>query len=305
MQVKDKYFNGKEVDGEVGIEIELEGNAFPEDFTLMGAVDDKWTPHHDGSLRGACREYVLTRPVPREEVGEVLTKLHTVLHNAGTKVAPSVRTGVHVHINVRQLTVEEVFKFMLTWFIFESILVRYCGEDRVGNLFCLRGSDAEAYMEALEEASRTNDLNVLYTDELRYSAMNPKALCEYGSLEFRCLKSPEDIRDIEQWVKLLLKVKDFSLTIDDPREFVEQISVAGGDVIAEEVFGELLPVLPAHDWTMELYDGLRLVQPIIYGRDWNSPEQEDVVLKTELPATLYDAKKRGVLTAREVVEFNV
>lgn len=306
MQVKDKYFGGRDVDGEVGIEIEMEGRGFPDGGLFNMETDRQWTAHHDGSLRGSSMEIVLAQPVPRDKVNDVLASAANALKAAGTKIIPSVRTGVHVHINVRHMTVEQVFKFMFSWFLFESVLVRYCGADRVGNLFCLRGSEAEVYMDTLEEAVRTGDLNLLYTDELRYSAMNPKALIEYGSLEFRCLKTPDDIMDIEKWVRLLLQVKDFSLTIDDPIEMLDMISRIGGDEIAEQCFNdELLELLPVMDWTTEMFDGLRLVQPIIHARRWNDPAQEDVMFATELPMTLRLAKEEGLLTPLEVVELNL
>ena len=305
MLLKDKYFDGKNVPGEVGIEIEMEGRNFPDPMLFTRATEGMWTGHHDGSLRGSSMEIVLSQPVPRDKVTDVLSSAAINLVNAGTTVTPSVRTGVHIHINVRELTEEQVFKFMFCWFLFESILVRYCGEDRVGNLFCLRGSDAEQYMEALEEAVRTSDLNVLYTDELRYSAMNPKALIEYGSLEFRCLKTPKNILDVAEWVKILLEVKDFSLTIDDPVEMLDMISRIGGEEIAEDCFQETIGALPAEDWTMEMFEGLRLIQPIIHVREWGKPELEDVLFATELPKTLAQAKKAGALTALEVVDYNL
>jgi hypothetical protein len=305
MQVKDKYFNGRDVDGEVGIEIEMEGKHFPDPVSFTHATDGVWAGHHDGSLRGSSIEIVLFKPVPRDMVNEVLASAVKTLINAGSELIPSVRTGVHVHINIRHMTEEEVFKFMFCWFLMESVLVRYCGEDRVGNLFCLRGSDAEAYMDLLESAVKEGDFNILYTDELRYSAMNPKALIEYGSLEFRCLKTPEDIMDVSDWVDILLAVKDFSLTIEDPAELLDMISRVGGDEIAEKCFGPLLEKLPVEDWTMEMFSGLRLIQPIIYARNWNLPEEEDVVFATELPESWKAAKKAGILTAKEVVENNV
>lgn len=305
MQVKDKYFNGHNVAGEVGIEIEMEGKNFPDMYLLVDATNGLWCGHHDGSLRGASLEIVLAKPVPRDKVLKALTKAADTFKEAGTKLKPSVRTGVHVHINVRDMTEEQVFKFMFCWFLFESVLVRYCGEDRVGNLFCLRGTEAETYMEYLEKSVQDGDLNVLYTDELRYSAMNPKALCEYGSLEFRCLKTPEDILDVAEWASILLAVKDFSLTIDDPVEMLDMISREGGDAIAKECFGDLVHALPAEDWTMEMFEGLRLIQPIIHARRWNDPEYEDVVFATELPLSLKEAKNRGALTALEVVEYNL
>ncbi|MCP4364975.1 MAG: hypothetical protein GY800_06705 [Planctomycetes bacterium] len=305
MQVKDKYFGGKSVQGEVGIEIELEGKNFPDSYRFTEATDNVWTWHNDGSLRGASAEIVLAKPIPRNMVTDALAVASDKFKDAGTKFKPSVRTGVHVHVNVREMTLEQTYIFMLMWLMFENPLVRYCGEDRQGNLFCLRSADAEAYLDALEQSIKTNDFKLLYTDGLRYSAMNPKALCQYGSLEFRCMKTPEDINDIVVWVSLLLKLKDASMNIKDPRELLEKISMEGGYEYAEEVFGDLLPVLGQQDWTAELYEGLRRIQPCVYSREWDQPELDDVVLETELPQTMVEAKKRKALTPREIVEYNI
>lgn len=305
MQVKDRYFNGTDVDGEVGIEIEMEGVHFPNPDMFQSAVNHVWSWHNDGSLRGAANgEIVLSKPVPRDSVVDVLASASAALKDAGTKLQPSVRTGVHVHVNIRNLSIEQTFIFMLTFLLFEQSLVRYCGEDRQGNLFCLRSQDAEAYLDALEHAIRHNDLKSLYTDQLRYSAMNPKALYQYGSLEFRCLKTPDDLMDIVEWVDILLYLKDFSLTIKDPRDLIEQISLNGGDAIAHECFREYTEALGNPDWTTEMYEGLRRIQPAVFAKEWNAPEHEDIVLHTELPQTLYEAKLRGALTALEVVTMD-
>lgn len=304
MQVKDKYFNGQDVDGEVGIEVELEGANLPSGPMFNQAAAGIWGAHHDGSLRGSSCEIVLTKPVPREEVHDTLDLASNIMKEVGAILEPSVRTGVHIHVNIRHLTMEQTFIYMLTFLLFETALVRYCGEDRQGNLFCLRSQDAEAYLGALETAIRSNDFNKLYTDQLRYSAMNPKALCEYGSLEFRCLKTPKKIKAIEEWVDILLRLKDFSLTIKDPRDLIERISIEGGFEIAKQCFGEYAEMLDGGDWTVELYEGLRRIQPAVFSRSWNSPENEDVVLHTELPDSLYEAKLRGALIPKEVVELN-
>jgi len=306
MLVKDKYFEGKSVNGEVGIEIELEGESFPDSATFVKATNNIWTWHSDGSLRGKQNgEIVLAAPVPREAVKDTLAIASDVFKATEAKLIPSTRTGVHIHINVRELTMEQTYIFMLMWLLFENPLVRYCGEDRQGNLFCLRSSDAEAYISELEKSIRDNDFKVLFTDQLRYSAMNPKALCQYGSLEFRCLRTPNKIKDIEKWVDILLAVKDFSLTIKDPTELLQRISLEGGDVFAEEAFGELLESIPADDWVSEIYDGLRRIQPAVYAREWGAVALDDIVFNTELPKDLHEAKKRGALSPREVIEFNL
>jgi len=302
MLVKERYFQFKnQPKGEIGIEIELEG----ENLFLKG-LGGLWNITHDGSLRGAENsELVLKQPILRSNIRQVLGHLDRHFTEENTIIKPSVRTGVHIHVNVQEMTIEQVFIFQLIWLLFEIPMVNYCGEDRAGNLFCLRSSDAEIIIEKLQEAVVSNDLRVLYTDELRYSAMNPKALCEYGSLEFRCLKTPKKMLDISKWINLLLKIKDFSLTVDNPQDLLYRISVEGPDAIAEEVFGELINYLDVQDWSKVVYESLRRVQPIIYSRDWALPDlSETLIFQVELPLDLSEAKEKGALTAREVVEWN-
>lgn len=303
MQVKDKYFGGKDVEGEVGIEIEIEGENLPDIVNFNHAVGDIWSHHQDGSLRGNTCEVVLHKPVPRVQVKEVLQRVQQVFAEFGSKIIPSVRTGVHIHINIRHLTQEQTYIFMLLWLLFENVLVRYCGEDREGNLFCLRSMDAQSYLDHLEHSITENDFDILYTDELRYSAMNPKALCEYGSLEFRCMKTPKILINIEEWVNLLLRVKDASLEIKDPRDLLESISLQGGDKIAKEVFGDLVEKLDVEDWTLELYEGLRRIQTVVFCKEWDSPEYEDLVVKVGLPQNMEEAKEAGLLTPLQIVEY--
>lgn len=306
MQLKDLYFGGRNVEGEVGIEIEVEGK-MPDMYELMELreeVEHFWMNEHDGSLRGSSTEFVLKQPILRRQVNTALGVLAVGWDELGGEIVPSVRTGVHVHVNVRDLTMKQTFIFMILFILFEDVLVRYCGEDRTGNLFCRRSSDAESYIDALMAAIYNNSIDGLYTDDLRYAAMNPKALREYGSLEFRCLKTPENIMDIELWVNMLLSLKDAAQRIDDPVQLIENISVEGGDTLAKKVFGDFRHFLPVTDWTLEIFKTLRLVQPAVYARDWTKPDPNPVILETELPQDAHEAWDRGgILTPREVVEY--
>jgi len=301
MLVKDRYFKGRnQPKGEIGIEIEIEGRRLH-----TAGIPDIWSVTHDGSLRGEENlELVLKQPIPRGMVAKALNEIDAHFDENNAIIIPSVRTGVHIHVNVQELTMEQAFIFQLMWLLFETPMVSYCGEDRTGNLFCLRSSDAETIIDKLHEAVRKNDFKTLYTDELRYGAMNPKALCEYGSLEFRCLKTPNRAIEIHQWVQLLLKLKDYALHLKNPQELISRISLEGADAIADEVFGELLPILVVEDWTEVLYDSLRRIQPIVFARDWEaSAELDGILFKAELPQDVHEAKRKGALTAREVVDY--
>ena len=280
-KVKDMFFRGKNIRGEIGIEIEMEGKGFPmEDL-------DSWYSREDGSLRGAeedKREFVLIRPCKREDTLARLSSLSADLEEHGSKINPSYRTGVHIHTNVRDMTFNQVFTYIFSYYMFEDALMQFAGDDRVGNLFCLRARDAEGIGRTLEKAIKRRDLLALYTDEIRYSSMNLKSLKQYGSIEFRGLPFNGDFQQIESWIQLLLAVKDFSLTVENPKELVALLSKKGGATLAKEVFGDLFPLLPKVDWDVLLLNSVRLVQRLVYLIDWEDNEDNYFIVNTNLNA---------------------
>ncbi len=135
-------------------------------------------------------------------------------------------------------------------------------------------------IEEIGKAIEQQSLGCLHSDNIRYSSMNLKALKEYGSIEFRGLPFSGDFDQIEVWTKLLLAVKDYSLTLETPRNLVENISKLGCKKLGEEVFKGLAEHLKVPNWNSML-DGVRLVQKLIYLNEWKD-ETNYIKLKTNL-----------------------
>ena len=262
-KVKDMFFKGKNIRGEVGIEIEMEGRGFPHEDL------DSWYSKEDGSLRGDSREYVLIRPCKRDDVPARLESLSRDLKEVGATIKPSYRTGVHIHVNIRALTFVQTFNFIFTYMMLEHLMMEYAGEGRAGNLFCLRVEDAEGVMDNMRKVIKTKSLAHFHTDEVRYSSMNLKAIKQYGSIEFRGLPFIGDFEKVGTWASLLLAIKDYSLTLKTPQELAENISKLGPVKLCEEIFGDLLKDLPQDKWDT-LLDGVRRAQPLIYSDEWKN-----------------------------------
>jgi len=255
---------------EIGIEIEMEGR------NLTIKRNRTWNMVHDGSLRGEeVMEYILSSPTERKNVKRDLTKLIAMLNHEGpdyykARLAPSDRCGVHIHINVQHFTFQQVFNFMFLYLMFEKVIVGYCGESREGNLFCLRASDAESFIDQLIECRRTSDLCKLQHGRgmagLRYASINPSALFKFGSLEFRSLRTPSDLMDIDEWVSILYQVKEASLLYDDPIRFIELYSMRGEDRFFDDMMGPVADLLrrKVKDVDQKLMDGVRLTQDVAY-----------------------------------------
>lgn len=262
-----EIFRVKAKKGEVGIEIEMEG------VNLASNVKG-WLNEADGSLRGEAMEYILSAPVPRDKVKTALKALQDNLRDNGAKLEPSDRCGVHIHINCQDMTIQQAINFAVMWLIFEDVLVKYCGEDREGNLFCERAKDAEFLIQMLINAQVYQSLNY-FDQHLRYSAINMTAIPKFGSIEFRTLRSPKNFATIADWADILLALKDNSLKFNMPRDIVEACSFNGAASFFSQVFGGMSETLACKGLSQMIMEGVRRVQNIAYA--------ELVVKKKEQP----------------------
>jgi hypothetical protein len=257
------FFGNERKEGEVGLEIEVEG-----ENVLHQAILNHWVIDKDGSLRNDSAEYKLCEPIPRDKVLPVLLYLYQKLDRAGTQILDSHRTGVHVHINVQQLTVKELYQFITLYLCIEELMVRWAGPKRVGNLFCLRASDAEGLVNLLSNALSSGNLQELHSDRVRYASLNVKAIQDYGSLEFRALRggliTPQEIAT---WVTMILEIKDAALRFNNPREIIESFSGQGPEKFLENI-GPTVNLLNFDNQEQLLRLGVRNAQEVAYCNKW-------------------------------------
>jgi len=202
-------------EGDLGIEVEVEGDSLPN----RGLV--YWRVEKDGSLRGESAEYVLREPLTVGAAEDAIAELEAAYRDHESVVHDSIRAGVHVHVNVQELEVQQLGSFITTYLILEEMLVKWCGKSREGNLFCLRCSDAEATLDKFCEAFRTRNYRMLFDDDIRYSSINLKALCEYGSVEFRSMRGTRELDKILLWAKMLKGLRDFAKEFETPLDVVD------------------------------------------------------------------------------------
>jgi hypothetical protein len=258
-------FQGKMLTGEFGIEVEVEG------VKVAPMNNIHWMSKPDNSLRGIENlEYVLKKPITYNTIPKAVKALVTHWNKNNTDVMEVFRAGIHVHINVRDLTFKQLITFLSIAYIVEGLLVDFCGEERTGNYFCLISQDAEFPLYALDEACKTQNIKVLRNDDLRYSFINLKAIPEYGSVEFRGLKTTKQCEQIYPFATMLKAMKEFSKK-SSPTKLVEDFSKQGVDEWLLAIFEEDLPKI--YHGTKEenhtLHQNMRRIQNIVYGYDWD------------------------------------
>lgn len=266
----------KPVEGEVGLELECEGkNLYMSPISFWKAVPDH-------SLRPVGEhqpvEYVLREPLPRTQIGEALDYLEARLQGAKSELIFSHRTSVHVHVNCQTLSMRELAQFLCLYFIFEDLLVEFSGNERKGNLFCLRAKDAEFQIEMLTKAYRTFNFGDVFNQNYRYSACNLASLSAHGSLEFRSMRGTVDKAVIQDWIRLLLHLKDRAMMFSTPAHIADLFTKMGPLSFADFVFANC-PVAPQtrswfihhQDLNQSLWTGLRTMRDVAHAIDWNTP----------------------------------
>lgn len=292
----------KQKKGDVGIEIECEG------INLPNEIKDYWNVVNDGSLRapdeprGAALEYVLKTPVAHKDSRKALELLRDAM--ADSRLVWSYRTSVHVHINVQQLTLKQLYSFFTLYITLEDLLSEYAGGlERMGNLFCLRAYDAEGIIDTLRRAIRDDNLELFRDDNLHYAGMNVQALYKYGSVEFRAMRGNLDIDLISSWIDTLIGLRELACKYDNPTEIPVRLSELGlngflRSHLPEQVFNAVILYDDLHN---RLYEGMRLAQNIAYGVEWRTDKPEE---KPKSEKSLYSQFIEGEIGAAEFLAQN-
>lgn len=264
--------------GEIGLEVECEGT------DLFKSPLSYWTMHNEHSLRKYKghdpAEYALKAPVSRGVLDKALAYLKHRLESGNAFVADSPRTSVHVHLNCQYMTMAEVITFYLLYLIVEELLVEFCGEGRVANLFCLRVRDAGHFFLALQEAISSESYSGLSSDDLRYTACNTAALAKFGSLEFRtgrCWTDGEGYLDtdkIKLWVDILQGIKAQAALLDGPTSVCALFEKLGPDDLLHYIFPDdkHYAIFAAQDDVRSrVWAGFRQAKELAYSCSWKEP----------------------------------
>lgn len=252
-------------EGDLGVEIEVEGKRLP-------FCESYWRNEEDGSLKGEeSREYVLLEPMSLKGVRNALDYLDTCYKATKAVVDDTVRAGVHVHVNCQRLTLTELYNFMTIYLVLENVMVKWCGDYREGNLFCLRASDAEWVLSEIKKSTTDGRRDLrrrFHRDELRYASMNLKALGDYGSIEFRAMRGTRDLDLIYTWAESLLGLREYAKKFNSPSSVIEAFSIHGAVGFMKLALGSNCEKFICKDVEKLLFQGMRNAQDVAYCCDW-------------------------------------
>lgn len=288
--------------GDIGIEIEVEGDNLPYNVSLSKV----WRQDADGSLQGPSCEYVMNKPGSAGEVEEALDLLWYNYTLNDTHIRESIRAGVHVHINVQDMTPKTMFNFVCLYIILEEVLLEHCGENRKGNHFCLRVKDAEYIIHKIIDSITNNNLGDLGDENIRYSSLNMTSLLKYGSIEFRSMRSTSVKEDISFWANLLLHLRESSLEFSTPEDIVSEFSHMGYKDFMKRVLGKYYKTFEeVDDIEQKVLRGVRYAQDIAFCgiMDWDELYQTGQKKIKEQADGISDTQQRAF--DRVSTSFNI
>ena len=236
--LKEKPMEWCTTQGMVGIEIEVENitnSLYPLAY---------WSVKTDGSLRNHGVELVSV-PLQIKQVQLALEHAFNVL-TAHNKPDFSNRTSIHIHVNCRDLTQNQIYNFILLYALFEKHFYSFAGNKRMNSIFCV-------------PLFRTNQLNVLdkvvyglSPDWHKYCGINLLPLYQntvtqgYGTIEFRHLYGTSNQREILEWINDIMCLRKYACEIskDDLLKNIKEMNTTSSYIsLYSQVFAKGRKVL--------------------------------------------------------------
>ena len=209
----------------IGIEVEVENMRDPNEIRMLPNFSDFWKTTKDGSLRNNGIELVSV-PLRGINISGALAYLHDFLTRVYDKHHFSHRCGIHVHVNCRDYTLEQVNNIIYTYCCVENLLFKqFVQNEREGNSFCMPVNDVfigKVYHKA------------------KYQALNRRCLEELGTLEFRHLLGTSNIETIKKWIKLITNLVRYATTktTDELTKTINDLNTLSTyEVFVREVLG--------------------------------------------------------------------
>lgn len=178
-----------------GIEVEVEN--IPDAPNKL----NYWNITTDNSLRNHGYEYC-SFPIRANQVEGAIQELDEALPKTRTF---SERTSCHVHMNVRDLAISEIYNLIVIYYALENVIFKWVGHDRENNIFCIPLNEGRFYRSLPYFETHINDTIHNWN---KYTALNLIPIREKGTVEFRHMYGTLDSGTLLTWINILCCLKD-------------------------------------------------------------------------------------------------
>jgi len=230
----------------LGLEFEFEGvrqeGAGMVALSLAKYVKEPWARYWnfklDRSLHDAGCEYVFAEPLFGTDA--LIAVFSLCEYAKKNKFKVSIRTGLHVHVDVRDLTRIELARLNVLFALFERAVYRYAGNNREENVFCLpwyRSDQMQSHVHQINsDVFDVKEASSALENE-KYGGLNLDTLARFGSVEFRMALATMEPEWVLAWVNICLAFKRAAQKLDvPPLALIHQLSAVGVVNFAQQVF---------------------------------------------------------------------
>lgn len=274
----------------IGVEVELEDcdlNRLENHKEAEQALNAWWKKDDDGSLRGKHpMEFVLDYPCSGENLINALFSLQQAMEI----VEPDTneRTSLHLHIDVRDLEVKVLYRFMLVYIAVEALLYAYCDTDREANAYCVPVAQTQYLLDRIGVmfGKARNTMSNVCGDsyDIRYSGLNIHAIHKFGSVELRMHQACYTSGEIINWINIILSLVNYAKNNEfDPADFSNRVSVRGVELFVNDVFGDATNTMVYEGYQHDVMLNVRAAQDVAYYYNNNNA----------LASLIEDVYKRG------------
>jgi hypothetical protein len=162
-----------------------------------------WTVTNDGSLRNSGVEYV-SKPTEPKHIESAITYLFDDILQSNAHF--STRTSIHVHLNCRDLQVDQIYNIVILYQCFEDIFYEFAGRERKKSIFCVPVGNTN-YYNTTKRFLQAHELPIWS----KYTGLNLGPLGEYGTVEFRHLRGTRNKETLFTWLHMLYKLYNFAI----------------------------------------------------------------------------------------------
>jgi hypothetical protein len=225
----DRLFNSEDY---VGIEMELENC---QDLEFAASLNDSWEPVTDGSLKYQGLEYRFSKALNGSHIIDALDNFSAALsqHNMNPYTQGN-RGSTHFHINISNLSMQELYNFTLMAYFCEPILMDMCTIDRRYNSFSVTGSRTKDQLQILSHIAAGNI--IFHDNEYKYRAIGLNSIYNKGSLEFRMFHATSSTEKITKWLNFILEMKHVALTTSDLAEVIRSAITSDITTVIKQLF---------------------------------------------------------------------
>jgi hypothetical protein len=273
----------------LGVEIEVEGCT--KKLPTNRAETGYWSMKEDHSLRDGGMEFVFAEPLfGADAVAAILflceqAKLH--------KWKISERTGIHVHMDVRNMEETKFQNFCILYALTERLLYNWVGDRRDTNIHCLPWYVADGDISQIGAIFRAPKEAVATIKNInRYSGLNLNSLLSFGTAEFRQLKTTFDSQRILDWINMILSLKHAAEAWQGtPDQLIKEMRLLGAFGFATRVFRDLVHKLWYPDFSKHfLGTSIPVAQQLIA---YTKEAPSETVVKRMIAHTRNEADERG------------